>query len=89
MKRKKSYDKSVYKSLALITQFGINMIVPIAMMCALGIWLDGYFETKWITPVLFFVGAIAGGQNIYRMAKSIYGKDVKKNGSDRLDEKQK
>jgi len=89
MKRKKSYDKSVYRSLTLITQFGINMIVPIAMMCALGIWLDGHFNTNWITPVLFFVGAIAGGQNIYRMAKSIYGKDVKKDDAHRQDEKHK
>lgn len=77
MKRKNSYDKSVYRSLAMLTQFGINMIVPIAMCCAVGVYLDKHFGTTWITAVLFFVGAIAGGQNIYRMAKKIYGKDSK------------
>lgn len=72
MKHKKVYDKSVYRSLALVMQFGINMVVPIAMMTALGIWLDGKFGTSYIVIILFFVGAAAGGQNVYRMAKKIY-----------------
>ncbi len=69
MKKDKPYDKSVYESLTLILQFGINMIVPIAMMCALGIFLDQKFHTGWITICFFCMGALAGGQNVYRMAK--------------------
>ncbi|MBR6478141.1 MAG: AtpZ/AtpI family protein [Lachnospiraceae bacterium] len=72
MKHDKPYDRSVFKALTMITQFGINMLVPIGMMTALGIWLDRRFETGWITVVLFFVGAIAGGQNVWRMAKRIF-----------------
>lgn len=79
MKKEKPYDRTVYQSLTMILQFGINMVVPIAMMTALGIWLDRKFEKGYFTIILFVVGAIAGGQNIYRMAKSIYsvptGKD--------------
>ncbi|MBR1703001.1 MAG: AtpZ/AtpI family protein [Lachnospiraceae bacterium] len=75
--RKKKYDKSVYRSLALITQFGINMLVPIGMLTALGIWLDGKFDTSYWTVLLFFVGAVAGGQNVYRMAKAVYAPDGK------------
>ena len=70
--RKRKYDKSVYRSLALITQFGINMLVPIGMLTAFGIWLDGKLDTSYWTIILFFVGAVAGGQNVYRMAKAIY-----------------
>lgn len=73
MKHKKPYDKSVYRSLALVMQFGINMVVPIAMMTALGIWLDQKLGTSFIMILLFFVGAAAGGQNVYRMAKKVYG----------------
>ena len=29
MGKKKKYNRSVYQSLAVITQFGINMLVPI------------------------------------------------------------
>lgn len=73
-KKKSHFDRSVYRSLTLITQFGINMLVPICAMSAVGAWLDKKFETSYLMVLLFFVGAIAGGQNVYRMAKSIYGK---------------
>lgn len=72
MRKDKPYDKSVYQSLTLILQFGINMIVPIAMMTAAGIFLDQKLETSYLTVILFFVGAIAGAQNVYRMAKKVY-----------------
>lgn len=73
MKHKKALDKNVYRTLTLVTQFGINMIVPICVLCALGAFLDNKCGTWWITIVLFFVGAVAGAQNVLRMAKRIYG----------------
>lgn len=72
MKQRKSYDKSVYQALVLITQFGLNMLVPIGMLSALGCILDQKLDTSYWTVLLFFIGAIAGGQNVYRMAKRIY-----------------
>lgn len=72
-KSKRHYDKSVYRSLALVTQFGINMMVPICMMSVLGIYLDKKLDTSFLMVLFFFVGAIAGGQNVYRLAKRIYG----------------
>lgn len=71
----KKQDRSVYKSLAMISQFGINMIVPIAMCSVLGYYLDKLFGTNFIMIILFFVGALAGFRNIYLMAKEIYGDD--------------
>ena len=73
MKQRKDDEKEVYRALAMITQFSLNMIVPICVMSALGIWLDRKFGTSYLTIVLFAAGAVAGGQNIYRMAKRIYG----------------
>lgn len=69
MGRYQKDNRSVYRSLAMVTQFGLNMIVPIGIMSALGVWLDRKLGTSFLTIVLFAVGAIAGGQNIYRMAK--------------------
>lgn len=71
-KRNNRYDKSVYRSFALVMQFSINMLVPICLLSALGIFLDQKFGTSYIMVILFFVGAIAGGQNVFRMAKNIY-----------------
>lgn len=72
MPRKKGYDKSVYRSLVLITQFGINMMVPIFLCSFLGIWLDEKLGTSYLMIVLFFIGALAGGKNVYTLAKRIY-----------------
>lgn len=79
MKHSRPYNKSVYRSFALIMQFGINMLVPIGMMTALGVWIDRKLETSFWVVILFFIGAIAGGQNIYRMAKQIYSQPPEKN----------
>lgn len=72
MKQRKGDDRIVFQSLAMVTQFGLNMIVPICMMSALGVWLDGKLGTSWLTILFFVLGAVAGAQNVYRMAKRIY-----------------
>ena len=73
MKKRKGEERIVYQSLAMITQFGLNMIVPICILSAAGVWLDRKFGTSYLTIILFAVGAVAGGQNVYRMAKRLYG----------------
>lgn len=67
--KKKHYDKSVYRSFAMILQVGINMLVPICMMTALGVYMDRKFDTSFWMIILFVIGAIAGGQNTYRMLR--------------------
>lgn len=95
MGRHKENNRTVYRSLAMVTQFSLNMLVPIGMMSALGVWLDGKLGTSFITIVLFMVGAIAGGQNIYRMAKRMCDEEEQQkeqgasDGSDRGFEKEK
>ena len=70
--RKNKQDKSVYRALVLIMQFGINMLVPIGFMSWLGILLDRRCGTSFFMVLFFFIGAIAGFQNIWRMARSVY-----------------
>ncbi|NBH12948.1 AtpZ/AtpI family protein [Lachnospiraceae bacterium] len=70
------YDKSVYRSLALITQFGINMLVPVFLCTIAGIWLGRKCSMEWLVIPLFLVGALAGFRNIFIMAKNIYEKDA-------------
>jgi hypothetical protein len=57
---KRKYGKSVYQSLTMITQFGINMVVPIALCSFAGYYLDRWLGTSYLVIVLFFVGAMAG-----------------------------
>lgn len=81
----KKENRQVMDALILVFQFGLNMLVPIFMCCALGIWLGRRTGISWMMIPFFFIGALAGGTNVYRMAKRIYerdnrdGKDAKKN----------
>ena len=48
MAKKKKYDKTVFQALAMVTQFGINMLVPIFICTFIGIWLDKKCGTSYI-----------------------------------------
>ena len=66
------YKKNVYQSIAMITQFGINMIVPILMCSLLGVYIGKKFDMMIIVIPLFIIGALAGFRNVYIMAKKIF-----------------
>lgn len=67
----KNENRTVFKAFTLIAQFSINMIVPIALCCVGGYFLDKKFNTSFWFILLFFVGALAGGRNVYIFAKDI------------------
>lgn len=81
-RKKQKYDKEVYKSMTLITQFGINMLVPIFLCTFIGIFLDKKLGTQFIVIILFFLGAAAGARNVYIFAKGIYDKPKEKKKND-------
>lgn len=66
------YRKNVYQSIAMITQFGINMIVPILLCTLLGVYIGRKFDMMMIVIPLFIMGALAGFRNVYIMAKKIF-----------------
>lgn len=73
MSRKHKKDnQKVFQSYSMVLQFGISMIVPIALCVGLGIFIGEKLNATWIVIPSFFIGAIAGGTTIYRMAKSIF-----------------
>lgn len=72
MRQRRDNKKKTFQTLSLVTQLGLVMIVSIGMTTALGIWLDGKLGTGFFTVILFFLGAVAGGQGAYRMIKQIF-----------------
>lgn len=70
------FDRSVYQALSMIGQFGINMLVPVFICSFLGMLLDRRLETDFLVVVFFFVGALAGGWNVFRFARRIYMNDA-------------
>ncbi|MCH5333953.1 MAG: AtpZ/AtpI family protein [Agathobacter sp.] len=68
----KNENREVVQALILVLQFGINMLVPIFMCSMLGIWIGNRTGISWMMVPFFFVGALAGGTNVYRMAKKLF-----------------
>ena len=68
-------NRKVFQAFTLILQFGLNMMVPIAMCTALGIWINDKYDMPWVIVVLFFVGALAGFTSIFKMAKPLMESD--------------
>ena len=66
------YNRNVYQALTMITQFGINMLVPIFLCSFVGMYLDRRFDTSFWMILLFYVGTLAGFTNVFRFAKRIY-----------------
>ena len=62
--------KKVYKTLALISQLGISMIVPILLCTAIGVYLDEKFSLPLTIPLIVF-GILAGGRNVYVLVRDI------------------
>lgn len=71
----KKENRQVWEALILVFQFGISMIVPILLCTFLGVWLDKKLNTGWIVVVLFFVGALAGFTNIYKLVRRMIKDD--------------
>ena len=63
----------VVRCLSMISQFTIHMLVPICMCSYLGYLLDKKLNTSLFVIIFFFVGALAGGRNIYLLAQKISG----------------
>ncbi len=67
-----NHNQKVFQCLALISQFAIHMLVPIFMCSYLGYFIDSKIGTSFLFIIFFFVGAFAGGRNIFLLARKIY-----------------
>ena len=66
-------NSKIVRSLSMISQFTIHMLVPICMCSYVGYLIDKKLGTSFVFILLFFVGALAGGRNIYLLAIKISG----------------
>ncbi len=66
---KKRNNRLILESFSMVSQFSINMLVPIGLCVALGVWLGDKYDIDWIVIPLFFLGAAAGFNNIYQISK--------------------
>ncbi len=73
-------NRDVAKALMLVTQLGVNMLVPIFLCLFIGQWLDKQFGTQFITIIFIFVGILTAYRNFYVVLKPMLkGKKEKEN----------
>ena len=64
------YNRSVYKSLVMISQLGISMLAPVILCTAAGMFLEDHFHIP-VTVPLIFLGILAGARNTYVLAQHV------------------
>lgn len=65
------YKKSVFRSLAMVTQLGLCVITPVFLCVFIGYQVDTRFGFKTMVPMLI-LGVLAGGQCAWQMAKRTF-----------------
>ncbi len=81
-------EKHMYRNLTLISQLGIQVMVPIFLCLFVGIFLDEHLSTGFFTLVFLTLGVLAGGRNAYILAMSSI-RDEKKREERKRDEEYK
>lgn len=71
---KKVNNSEIVEAFSMVLQFGLNMITPIALCIALGVWIGDKYNMDWIVIPLFFVGVLAGYNSIFRMVQKFLKK---------------
>ena len=79
-KRKKTDFVLISKSITLVLQLGLNMIVATGVAMLIGYGLDKWLDKKFFMIIFLFIGFGAGMRNSYIMLKKFYDdpKDKKK-----------
>ncbi len=63
------HNKSVMRSLLMVTQLGLSVMVPVFVCILAGYYFDRYAGTNLLLLFLV-VGFLAGGLNAYKIAKA-------------------
>lgn len=71
-------NKDIFRSLTLILQLGLTVIVPTLLLTFLGVFIDGKFGTYFTIPlcILGMAGGVTGAWNLIKRGNHL--KDEKK-----------
>ena len=68
----------IARSIMMISQISISMLVPIFLCLFFGIKLNEWLDTVYFVPIFLFLGMGAAVRNVYHLTKSFYAKDKKR-----------
>lgn len=76
------YKKSVFQTMALITQLGISILAPVFLCVYLGSFLDTRFGWSTFVPLLI-LGILSGVRNAYILVMKSLHDSEKDKGRDK------
>lgn len=65
------HQKSVFRSLAMVTQLGLSVMTPVFLCVFAGYYIDTHYGTRLMLPLLI-LGVLSGGRCGYVMAKNTF-----------------
>ena len=77
------YKRSVFRSLAMVTQLGLSVVTPVFLCVFAGYQLDTRLGTKSMVPLLL-LGVLAGGRSAWLLAKRTLLAEQQEDEADRL-----
>jgi ATP synthase protein I len=63
--------KSVFRSLAMISQVGISIMTPIFLCAYIGYRIDLMMGTRWIILPMLILGVLSGGRCAWQLVKRV------------------
>lgn len=78
------YKKSVFQSLAMVTQLGLCVVTPILFCVFAGNYIDSRHGTKTLV-FLLILGTLGGGRGAYVMAKRLIDQQAEEEERERAD----
>ena len=77
------YKKSVFQSLAMVTQLGLCVVTPVLFCVFAGNYIDSRYGTKTLV-FLLILGTLGGGRGAYVMAKRLIDRQAREEEEERL-----
>lgn len=71
------HNKIIFETLALISQLGISIIVPVIMCTFAGVFIEKRFSVS-VTVPLIILGVLSGVRNAYYILKEAHKKTEKR-----------
>lgn len=70
------YKKSVFRSLAMLSQLGFCVLTPVLLGIFAGSYVDSRYGTKTLV-VFLILGVLGGGRGAYMMAKRLIEQEAR------------
>lgn len=70
------YKKSVFRSLAMVSQLGFCVLTPVLLGIFAGSYVDSRYGTKTLL-VFLILGVLGGGRGAYVMAKRLIDQEAR------------